>query len=161
MPHFPLFHNILSYFCTLFQHIFGNFCTLFYLILKQGRQSGQAKWQAKWAGKCLSCFCFSPCYNAILNTAFFTLPASPDRTQGLCASPGRSMASSPARRSNRDALPSFQNRISASGSYSVSGVGSGCSVTQICSLPCRIHWISAYLLCVSKRQSPQGFVSYS
>jgi len=30
-------------------------------------------------------FCFSPCYNAILNTAFFTLPTSPDRTQGLCA----------------------------------------------------------------------------
>lgn len=100
-----------------------------------GRQSGQAKWQAKWAGKCLSCFCFSPCYNAILNTAFFTLPTSPDRTQGLCASPGRSMTSSPACRSNKDAFPAFQNRISALGSYSVSGVRSGCSVTQICSLP--------------------------
>ena len=97
---------------------------------------------------------FRPCYNAILNTAFFTLPTPPDRTQGLCASPGRSMTSSPACRSNRDALPSFQNRISALGSYLVSGVGSGCSVTQICSFPCRIHWISAYLLCVSKRQSP-------
>ncbi len=131
MPHFPLFHNILSYFCTLFQHIFGNFCTLFYLILKQGRQSGQAKWAGKvagkWAGKCLSCFCFSPCYNAILNTAFFTLPTSPDRTQGLCASPGRSMTSSPACRSSKDAFPAFQNRISALGSYSVSGVRSGCS----------------------------------
>ena len=31
------------------------------------------------------------------------------------------------------ALPAFQNRISALGSYSVSGVRSGCSVTQICS----------------------------
>ena len=145
MPRFPLFHNILIRFCTLFQHDFSNFCALFYHNLKQDRQMPVL-------------FLFLSCYNATLNTAFFTFPVSPDRTQGLCASPGRSMASSPACRSNKDALPSFQNRISASGSYSVSGVGRGCSVTQICSFPCRIQWISAYLY-VSQSGSPRRTLS--